>query len=236
MILNPGEDTTFEEDLAQDVIEIITVFSARLYGSLSPKNQKLLDGVKTAMAESQSMLIAHKIALDLNNVQATYMARAAGTARFAYNWALAEWQRQYAAHRADPSLPRPSQAALRRQLNAIKAEQFPWMLEVTKNAPKWRLCIWEKHSGTSLSAAPATRGSARKGCATASPSPTTNSVWTAPAYAFPSWVGCACASRCASREKSCRRRFPAWPTAGLSVSPWIRPIPRIYPKPRTKAR
>lgn len=31
------------------------------------------------------MLIAHRIALDLNNVQATYMARAAGVARFAYN-------------------------------------------------------------------------------------------------------------------------------------------------------
>ena len=28
------------------------------------------------------MLIAHQIALDLNNVQATYMARATGTARF----------------------------------------------------------------------------------------------------------------------------------------------------------
>ena len=54
VILNQGEDTTFDEDLAQDVIEIITVFSARLYGSRSPKNQKLLDGVKTAMAESQS--------------------------------------------------------------------------------------------------------------------------------------------------------------------------------------
>lgn len=40
------------------------------------------------------MLIAHKIALDPNNVQATYFARAAGTARFAYNGALAEWQRQ----------------------------------------------------------------------------------------------------------------------------------------------
>jgi putative transposase len=26
--------------------------------------------------------------------------------------------------------------ALRRQLNAVKAEQFPWMLEVTKNAPQ----------------------------------------------------------------------------------------------------
>ena len=30
------------------------------------------------------MLIAHKIALDPNNAQATYLARAAGTARFAY--------------------------------------------------------------------------------------------------------------------------------------------------------
>jgi putative transposase len=82
------------------------------------------------------MIIAHKIALDPNNAQATYFARAAGTARFAYNWALAEWQRQYAAWKQDNSLPKPSQAALRRQLNAIKREQFPWMLDVTKNAPQ----------------------------------------------------------------------------------------------------
>lgn len=82
------------------------------------------------------MLIAHRIALDPNNVQATYMARAAGTARFAYNWALAEWKRQYEAWKDDNSLPKPSQAALRRQLNAIKRERFPWMLEVTKNAPQ----------------------------------------------------------------------------------------------------
>ena len=46
VILNKGEDTTFEEDLAKDVLEIITVFSARLYGSRSRKNQKLLDGVR----------------------------------------------------------------------------------------------------------------------------------------------------------------------------------------------
>lgn len=82
------------------------------------------------------MLIAHRIALDPNNVQATYFARAAGTARFAYNWALAEWQRQYEAWKLDSSQPKPSQAALRRQLNAMKREQFPWMLEVTKNAPQ----------------------------------------------------------------------------------------------------
>ena len=82
------------------------------------------------------MLIAHKIALTPNNVQATYFARAAGTARFAYNWALAEWQRQYEACKTDTALPKPSQMALRRQLNGIKGEQFPWMLEVTKNAPQ----------------------------------------------------------------------------------------------------
>jgi putative transposase len=82
------------------------------------------------------MLIAHRIALDPNNAQATYLSRTAGVARFAYNWALAEWQRQYEAWKADNSLAKPSQAALRRQLNAIKREQFPWMLEVTKNAPQ----------------------------------------------------------------------------------------------------
>ena len=52
VILNQGDDTSFEEDLAKDVLEIITVFSARLYGSRSRKNQKLLDGVKKAVQES----------------------------------------------------------------------------------------------------------------------------------------------------------------------------------------
>ena len=60
VILNPGEDTTFEEDLAfeedlgKDVLEIITVFGARLYGSRSHKNQKLLDRVKRAVEEARS--------------------------------------------------------------------------------------------------------------------------------------------------------------------------------------
>ncbi len=54
VILNQGEDedTTFEEDLAKDVLEIITVFSDRLYGSRSHRNQKLLDGVRKAVEES----------------------------------------------------------------------------------------------------------------------------------------------------------------------------------------
>ncbi|MDL2410072.1 IS607 family transposase [Rhizobium calliandrae] len=53
VILNQGEDTTFEEDLAKDVLEIVTVFSARLYGARSHKNQKLLDAVKKAVEDSQ---------------------------------------------------------------------------------------------------------------------------------------------------------------------------------------
>lgn len=45
-LINSSEDATFEEDLAKDVLEIITVFSARLYGSRSRKNKKLLEELK----------------------------------------------------------------------------------------------------------------------------------------------------------------------------------------------
>lgn len=43
IILNMGDETVgFEEELAKDVLEIITVFSAKLYGSRSKKNRELL--------------------------------------------------------------------------------------------------------------------------------------------------------------------------------------------------
>jgi putative resolvase len=48
VIVNKTETTTFEDDLVQDVLEIITVFSARLYGARSRKNKKLLDALKEA--------------------------------------------------------------------------------------------------------------------------------------------------------------------------------------------
>jgi len=82
------------------------------------------------------MMLAHRIALDPNNVQMTYLSRAAGVARFAYNWALSEWKQQYEAWKLDIMQAKPTQQSLRRQLNSIKREQFPWMLEVTKNAPQ----------------------------------------------------------------------------------------------------
>lgn len=52
VILNQGEECSFEEDLAKDVLEIITVFSARLYGSRSHTNKKLLEGVKEAIEDN----------------------------------------------------------------------------------------------------------------------------------------------------------------------------------------
>ena len=75
------------------------------------------------------MIRAHKIRLYPNNAQATYFAKACGVARFAYNWALAEWKRRYEAGE------KVNEGILRKELNAIKHEQFPWMLEVTKCAP-----------------------------------------------------------------------------------------------------
>jgi predicted site-specific integrase-resolvase len=46
VIINKGEQPSFEEELAKDVIEIITVFSARLYGSRSNKNKKILEAME----------------------------------------------------------------------------------------------------------------------------------------------------------------------------------------------
>jgi predicted site-specific integrase-resolvase len=46
VIINKGSEVSFEEELAKDVLEIITVFSARLYGSRSHKNKKLIKAAK----------------------------------------------------------------------------------------------------------------------------------------------------------------------------------------------
>ncbi len=49
VIINQGDEPSFEEELAKDVLEIITVFSVRLYGSRSHKNKKLIEGMKEAV-------------------------------------------------------------------------------------------------------------------------------------------------------------------------------------------
>lgn len=74
------------------------------------------------------MIKAHKIRLHPTEEQTTYFAKAAGTARFCFNWAVAEWQKQYEAGE------KPSALALRTTFNALKKEQFPWVYDVTKCA------------------------------------------------------------------------------------------------------
>jgi putative resolvase len=54
VIINSSEELSFEEELAQDVLEIITVFSARLYGARSHKNKKIVQALKEAADESCS--------------------------------------------------------------------------------------------------------------------------------------------------------------------------------------
>jgi putative transposase len=71
---------------------------------------------------------AHKIALDPTVKQAQYFARACGTARFTWNWGLAEWKRQYEAGE------KPSGAALKKQFNAVRHIDFPWSAEVLRDA------------------------------------------------------------------------------------------------------
>lgn len=48
VIIHKGDQPSFEEELSKDVLEIITVFSARLYGSRSKKNKELMEAMKKA--------------------------------------------------------------------------------------------------------------------------------------------------------------------------------------------
>ncbi len=53
VLVNQGSDLSFEEELAADVLEIITVFSARLYGARSRKNKQLIDNLQKAVNASR---------------------------------------------------------------------------------------------------------------------------------------------------------------------------------------
>lgn len=71
-----------------------------------------------------------KTELNPNNAQRTMFLKAAGVARFAYNWGL---QQKLEAKSA--GLKMPDYMTLSRRLNAIKDVEFPWMREVSKCAP-----------------------------------------------------------------------------------------------------
>ena len=71
---------------------------------------------------------SHKIEINPNNKQKTHFRKAFGCARLAYNWGLAEWQRRY------KQGEKVSAYDLKKSFNAIKKEQFPFVLEVSKYA------------------------------------------------------------------------------------------------------
>ena len=74
------------------------------------------------------MILGHTIALDPTSEQEAYFRRACGTARFAYNWALAEWKRMHAGGE------KPSTSTIKARWNAYRAAELAWSYEVTKCA------------------------------------------------------------------------------------------------------
>jgi putative transposase len=69
------------------------------------------------------MIKAHKIRLNPTAEQQTYFMKAAGIARYAYNWAVAQWR--------GAEGKKPTALELKKQFNAQKPE---WTYEVTKCA------------------------------------------------------------------------------------------------------
>src|SRR4051794_27158483 len=53
--------------------------------------------------------------------------RAAGTARFVFNWGLARWTE------AQEAGTRASVRVLKKSFNALAGEQFPWVFDVTRS-------------------------------------------------------------------------------------------------------
>src|SRR5262245_51929885 len=70
----------------------------------------------------------HKIRLDSTCKQETYFLKACGVSRFTWNWALSKWEEKYKAGQ------KTSAFALKKEFNALKEAEFPWIYDVTKYA------------------------------------------------------------------------------------------------------
>jgi putative transposase len=79
---------------------------------------------------NKMIVLSHKIRINPTVKQDKYFRQASGISRFAYNWGLAEWKRQYKAGL------KPTALAVKKAFNAIKPIEFPWVFDVTKCAPE----------------------------------------------------------------------------------------------------
>lgn len=74
------------------------------------------------------MIRAHKIRLNPTPEQEVYFRKAAGTKRFVYNWALDRWQ-----WAKGQGLTEYGMMVIKKDFNALKGEQFPWVYDVAKD-------------------------------------------------------------------------------------------------------
>jgi putative transposase len=72
------------------------------------------------------MIRSHVIKLDLTHDQVEFFSQCTGVSRKAYNVALEQWQKRHAAGE------KTNEGGLRKWLNGIKAEVYPYMLDVPK--------------------------------------------------------------------------------------------------------
>ena len=52
-MINSDEKPDYQNELAKDVLSILTVFSARLYGSRSKKNKKIIEANEKLFLEDE---------------------------------------------------------------------------------------------------------------------------------------------------------------------------------------
>ena len=100
--------------------------------------------ITNTLNTTSTVKLAHKIELIPTAAQIEYFQKACGVSRFAYNWALANWNSQYKSWKEAEEeakkngtinkLSKPKEYELRKQFNAIKNEQYPFVKEITKCA------------------------------------------------------------------------------------------------------
>ena len=66
VIINKGEQPSFEEELTHDVMEMMTVFCAKLYGRRSQKSRKMAEQIENIVSEGKPQL-----ELEFGNPQST---------------------------------------------------------------------------------------------------------------------------------------------------------------------
>lgn len=77
------------------------------------------------------ILRAYKTELDVNNRQRTLLLQCAGVARWAWNWGLARRKAEY-----ETTGKSSNAVEQHRQLNALKATEYPWLYNYSKCIPQ----------------------------------------------------------------------------------------------------